>query len=171
MDDQDEHAHMVNFRVIYVTMHLVGIALIVLMCAWVSMFLGGVGVAEPQFEFNWHPVLMTIGMLYLYGNSMDHILFFPQNTKYNYMISLIAIVLYRGLRYARKKNLKLAHAGGFICVMVLTVLGLVTVFDSHNYAKPPIPNLYSLHSWIGLAAVILFGLQVSCRDLYPLILN
>lgn len=68
--------------------------------------------------------------------------------------------MYRGLRYARKKNLKLAHAGGFVCVMILIILGLVAVFDSHNYAKPPIPNLYSLHSWIGLASVILFGLQV-----------
>lgn len=73
-----------------------------------------------------------------------------------------AIVLYRGLRYARKKHLKVSHAAMFACVMVLAIIGLVAVFDSHNYAKPtPIPNLYSLHSWIGLAAVILFGLQVS----------
>lgn len=73
-------------------------------------------------------------------------------------------MLYRGVRYARKKHLKVSHAALFGCVMLLAVLGLVAVFDSHNYAKPnPIPNLYSLHSWIGLAAVILFGLQVGCR--------
>lgn len=64
------------------------------------------------------------------------------------------------MRYARKKNLKIAHASTFVCVMFLTIFGLIAVFDSHNYARPPIPNLYSLHSWIGLAAVILFGLQV-----------
>lgn len=75
MDDQDQQRHMVNFRIIYIVMHLVGITMIVLMCAWVSIFLGGVGVSQPQLEFNWHPVLMTVGMLYLYGNSKNLFLY------------------------------------------------------------------------------------------------
>jgi Eukaryotic cytochrome b561 len=69
-------------------------------------------------------------------------------------------MMFRNMRYTRKKQLKLLHAGCHVLTFVLTVIALVAVFDSHNLAVPPIPNLYTLHSWIGLTAVIMFCCQV-----------
>lgn len=163
MEEIGEHPQrqrLVNFRILYMIVQMIGITLIILMAAWVSLFLGGVGLSTPQLEFNWHPLLMTIGMIYLYGNCMRFRFARPPDIWMLTLQFVLAIILYRGLRYARKKNLKISHATLFGIVMLFIVLALVAVFDSHNLAKPPIPNLYSLHSWIGLSAVILFGCQV-----------
>ncbi|OUC46406.1 cytochrome b561 [Trichinella nativa] len=44
-----------------------------------------------------------------------------------------AIMIYRMLRYA--------------------------VFNSHNYSLPATPNLYTLHSWLGMTVVLIFCMQ------------
>ncbi|XP_055373336.1 plasma membrane ascorbate-dependent reductase CYBRD1 isoform X2 [Condylostylus longicornis] len=139
MDSNQSAVDLGNFKVLYLVTQLVGITLIILMTSWIGIHLNGFGgTSNPSIEFNWHPFLMTIGMIFLYGNS---------------------ILIYRGLRQTRKKKLKLIHATIHGIAFILIVIALITVFDSHNLAVPPIPNMYSLHSWLGLGAVILFAGQ------------
>ncbi|XP_058832799.1 plasma membrane ascorbate-dependent reductase CYBRD1 [Topomyia yanbarensis] len=128
-----------NFRVLYLITQMVGATVIVLVGSWIGAHLNGLAwTSRPSVQFNWHPLLMTMGMIFLYGNS---------------------ILVYRGFRYARKKPLKITHAVIHGLAFIFTVIALVAAFDSHNLAPTPIPNMYTLHSWVGMAAVVLFGLQ------------
>ena len=67
--------------------------------------------------------------------------------------------MYRIFRNEPKIKLKLAHAAIMILVFILSVIALIAVFDFHNLKQ--IPNMYSLHSWMGILTVILFLFQVS----------
>lgn len=71
-------------------------------------------------------------------------------------------LIYRGFRFEKKKKLKILHMVILLGAFILAIIGLVAVFDFHNNVKNPIPNMYSLHSWIGLSTIILFACQVSC---------
>ncbi|KYN01039.1 Cytochrome b561 [Cyphomyrmex costatus] len=127
-----------------------GVLLVILMIVWTGYYRNGFSWrSNLNLEFNWHPLLMTIGFVFLYSNAM---------------------LLYRMQRNVRKRRLKLTHAGIMLVIVLLVVIALVAVFDSHNLAQPPISNMYSLHSWVGLTTVILFCCQwvAGCVSfLYP----
>lgn len=50
--------------------------------------------------------------------------------------------------------------------LIFAIIALKAVWDSHNYHKDdqgeldPLPNLYSIHSWIGILFFIAYILQV-----------
>jgi len=138
-----------GFIPVYGMAQISGFMAVVLVGIWTGHHLGGFAwQSDPKHEFNWHPLLMTLGMIYLYGNG---------------------ILMYRMFRNERKRKLKLLHAGIMITVFLCAVIALKAVFDSHNLnpcKHPseegdicPLPNLYSLHSWLGLLTVILFLFQ------------
>lgn len=126
-----------GFNTIFITAQIAGILSIVLTGLFTGHYWGGFAWrSNPGLQFNWHPFLMTIGMVYLYGNG---------------------ILIYRLFRDGPKPILKIAHAAVMISIFILTVIALIAVFDFHNLKN--IPNMYSFHSWVGLLTVILFSFQ------------
>ena len=68
------------------------------MSVWTGHYLGGfAGSSVPDKEFNWHPLLMTVGLIYLYGTG---------------------ILVYRVLRNEKKRTLKIVHAVGNECPII-----------------------------------------------------
>ncbi|XP_072158534.1 transmembrane ascorbate-dependent reductase CYB561 isoform X2 [Bemisia tabaci] len=128
-----------GFRILLTCAQVVGGILVLLVAIWTISYRGGFAWrSNPGLEFNWHPLLMTIGMIYLYGNG---------------------ILMYRTLRNMRKRSLKITHASVLFAAFALSSIGIIAAFDSHNLADPPKPNLYTLHSWFGIITFTGFTLQ------------
>ncbi|XP_026474522.1 cytochrome b reductase 1-like [Ctenocephalides felis] len=108
---------------------------------WVLYYRDGFAWTEdPKKQFNLHPVLMVAGFITFSGFS---------------------ILLYRVCRCCRRIYVKLLHTVFHALAIPCVVVGFLAVLDSHNLATPPLPNFYSLHSWLGCVTMGLFGIQVS----------
>jgi cytochrome b-561 len=106
--------------------------------SWILSFRGGFGFSEAKIIFNWHPLLMTIGFIYLFANSILH---------------------YRTFRNNNKRDLKNQHAIIHGVIIILISLAGTASYASHIYNDPPIPNFYSLHSWLGIVTTLMFFSQ------------
>ncbi|XP_065447878.1 lysosomal membrane ascorbate-dependent ferrireductase CYB561A3 isoform X3 [Chrysemys picta bellii] len=115
-----------------------GLLCVVFTGFWSQHWRGGFAWDGSTKMFNWHPICMVTGMLVLYG---------------------AAVLVYRvpSSWAGPKLPWKLLHAALTLAAFVLVVLGLVAVFGFHNAQGTP--NMYSLHSWLGLAAVLFFSCQ------------
>ncbi|KAM7105831.1 plasma membrane ascorbate-dependent reductase CYBRD1 isoform 2-T2 [Molossus nigricans] len=128
-----------GFLGLLVSALLVGFLSVIFTLIWVLHYREGLGWDAREPEFNWHPVLVVTGFVFIQG---------------------IAIIVYR-LPWTWKCSkllMKGIHAGLNAVAAVLAIISLVAVFDFHNGKN--IPNMYSLHSWVGLIAVILYMLQL-----------
>lgn len=138
MSPEERPADTRGFFPLFVAAQIFAILSIILVIVWCNQFLGGFDWSDKGQRFNWHPVLMVVGFVFLYGNG---------------------VLIYRLMRDEPKPRLKLIHASINGLAFVLAVIALIAVFSFHNEAN--IPNMYSLHSWIGLGTVILFGLNLT----------
>ncbi|XP_069479945.1 lysosomal membrane ascorbate-dependent ferrireductase CYB561A3 [Ambystoma mexicanum] len=138
------------FPLLYLLVCLLGALCVLFTVYWLQNWSGGFAWDGSGRMFNWHPVCMVTGLVVFYGSA--------------------ALVYRLPLSWVGQKlQWKLLHASLTLAAFVLSVLGLVAVFTFHNNQQ--IPNLYSLHSWLGLAAVLLFSCQwISgfCTFLLPL---
>ncbi|XP_007446403.1 PREDICTED: cytochrome b reductase 1-like [Lipotes vexillifer] len=128
-----------GFLGLLVSALLVGFLSVIFTLVWVLHYREGLGWDGTALEFNWHPVLVVTGFVFIQG---------------------IAIIVYR-LPWTWKCSkllMKSIHAGLNAVAAILAIISLVAVFDFHNARN--IPNMYSLHSWVGLTAVILYILQL-----------
>ncbi|KAK9293177.1 hypothetical protein L1049_021166 [Liquidambar formosana] len=82
-----------------------------------------------------HPVLMLIGLIIIGGE---------------------AIISYKSLPL-RKEVKKLIHLVLHAIALILGIIGVYAAFKYHNESS--IVNLYSLHSWLGIGVIVLYGIQ------------
>lgn len=132
--------------------HLFAFITLLLLCNWISFGhdnLGGLYPIKMDKEdsdnykkvFNWHPFMMVYGLVFC-------------------MVE--AILSYKTFHdvYSRQQ-IKMIHLIWQTFGVISVIIGLITVFFSHNYPVNGVykPNLYSLHSWIGISVVSLYFFQ------------
>lgn len=154
----DEHRTQQKYKLVYLTSIGIAITFFVLLLVWLFYYREGFAwQTNPFKEFNWHPLLMFVGMIFLQSQCK---LNRTMKTDQLGIVLFLALLMFRTGRNLVKKKLKLIHMSFNLLATIFSIFGLIAAFDSHNLRTPPVPNLYTLHSWIGLVTVIFFVLQV-----------
>ncbi|KAK4488326.1 hypothetical protein RD792_004082 [Penstemon davidsonii] len=122
---------------IFPLVRVLEIAVTVLVLIWTVHYRGGLAlVSETKtLIFNVHPVLMVIGLVVLNGEAM------------------LAYKTVSGTKGFKK----LVHLSLQFLSFSLSIIGLWAVWKFHNLKG--VDDFYSLHSWLGLACLFLFGIQ------------
>ncbi|KAL7826555.1 hypothetical protein AOLI_G00317640 [Acnodon oligacanthus] len=115
---------------------VLGVTCVVITGVWMGHYYGGYAWDGSSQQFNVHPLCMVLGLVFLYGDG---------------------VLVYRVFRNESKRSVKILHALLHMMALIISIVGLVAVFDYHNSAN--IPNMYSLHSWCGMLTFVLFFLQ------------
>uniref|UniRef100_A0A0E0KI94 Cytochrome b561 domain-containing protein n=1 Tax=Oryza punctata TaxID=4537 RepID=A0A0E0KI94_ORYPU len=117
--------------------HVLFLTTAVLMLVWLLRFRGGINIQsdDPEQIFNVHPFVMCWGFILLLGE---------------------AILAYTTIPMDHRTQ-KMVHMLVHLVALILAIFGVYAAFKFHDAAVAP--DLVSLHSWLGILAVALFGLQ------------
>ncbi|KAG7035630.1 Transmembrane ascorbate ferrireductase 1, partial [Cucurbita argyrosperma subsp. argyrosperma] len=118
--------------------HGLAVVALIMVLIWTIHFRGGLAweSVNKSLIFNVHPVFMLFGLIIIGGE---------------------AIISYKSLPF-RKEVKKVIHLALNGVALVLGIVGISAAFKNHN--ESGIANLYSLHSWIGIGVIVLYGIQV-----------
>nr|XP_056719694.1 transmembrane ascorbate-dependent reductase CYB561 [Euleptes europaea] len=125
-----------GFTYLVATSQALGLAVILVLGAWIGVYRGGIAWESSELQFNIHPLCMIVGMVFLQGD---------------------ALLVYRIFRNESKRSTKILHGLLHALALVIALVGLIAVFENHK--KKNAPNMYSLHSWCGIAAFSFYLLQ------------
>lgn len=122
---------------IYGVVRILGIAVTATVLTWTVHYRGGLALISNNKDliFNVHPVLMVIGLVLLNGEAMLAYKTVPGTKSFKKLVHLLLQFL----------------------ALSLGVIGLWAAWKFHN--DKGIDNFYSLHSWLGLACLLLFVIQ------------
>lgn len=70
MEARAEHQTEKRFQMLYWGTVTLGAVVSGLVVFWTLCYRGGFGWSDVNIKFNWHPVLMTIGMIFMFGNGL-----------------------------------------------------------------------------------------------------
>ncbi|CAH9110984.1 unnamed protein product [Cuscuta epithymum] len=122
---------------IFMMVRIIGIAVAAMVITWTMRYRGGLALISENKDliFNVHPVLMVIGLVLLNGEAM------------------LAYKTISGTKNFKKS----VHLVVQSLALFLGVIGVWAALKFHN--DKGIDNFYSLHSWLGLVCLFLFGFQ------------
>ncbi|KAG6524201.1 hypothetical protein ZIOFF_014093 [Zingiber officinale] len=122
--------------------HVFALTVFILVLVWVLHFRGGAARLhsdDANLIFNVHPLVMSLGFILIIGE---------------------AIMAYK-IVPADKMLQKFVHLLLHLIALGLGILGIYAAFKYHNAAT--LPDMVSLHSWLGMLTICLFGLQVTIK--------
>lgn len=64
------------YGMLYFVTQGVGVLLVLATSIWLGRYIGGFGFADAKQAFNFHPIFMIIGFVFIYGNGKSYIFAF-----------------------------------------------------------------------------------------------